>query len=60
MAAVNEDAEQEFAPQNKKPPSEDEKRKKKIVPGSLMKALMRPGEGDSGPSDDIGKLEMLW
>ncbi|KAJ1402393.1 hypothetical protein SESBI_28085 [Sesbania bispinosa] len=47
MAAVNEDAEQEFAPQNKKPPSEDEKRKKKIVPGSLM----RPGGGDSGPSD---------
>ncbi|KAJ1411238.1 Tetratricopeptide-like helical domain superfamily [Sesbania bispinosa] len=51
MAAVNEGAEQEFAPQNKKPPSEDEKRKKKIVPGSLMKALMRPGGGDSGPSD---------
>ncbi|XP_061376352.1 peptidyl-prolyl cis-trans isomerase PASTICCINO1 [Gastrolobium bilobum] len=49
--SVNEDAEQECEPQKKKPPSEDEKRKKKIVPGSLMKALMRPGGGDSGPSD---------
>ena len=26
-------------------------RKKKIVPGSLMKALMRPGGGESNPSD---------
>jgi hypothetical protein len=26
-------------------------RKEKIVAGSLMKALMRPGGGDSGPSD---------
>ena len=26
-------------------------RKEKIVPGSLMKALMRPGGGDSTPSD---------
>lgn len=26
-------------------------RKKKIVPGSLMKAEMRPGEGDSKPAD---------
>ncbi|XP_020204784.1 LOW QUALITY PROTEIN: peptidyl-prolyl cis-trans isomerase PASTICCINO1-like [Cajanus cajan] len=48
--AANEDAAQDFAPK-KKPPSEDEKRKKKIVPGSLMKALVRPGGGDSGPSD---------
>ncbi|XP_050268827.1 peptidyl-prolyl cis-trans isomerase PASTICCINO1 [Quercus robur] len=49
--AVAEDAEQEVAPQNKKPPTEDEKRRKKIVPGSLMKALLRPGGGDSRPSD---------
>ncbi|XP_030951718.1 peptidyl-prolyl cis-trans isomerase PASTICCINO1 [Quercus lobata] len=49
--AVAEDAEQEVAPQNKKPPTEDEKRRKKIVPGSLMKALIRPGGGDSRPSD---------
>lgn len=28
-----------------------DERKKKIVPGSLMKALMRPGGGDSRPSD---------
>nr|POE59487.1 peptidyl-prolyl cis-trans isomerase pasticcino1 [Quercus suber] len=49
--AVAEDAELEVAPQNKKPPTEDEKRRKKIVPGSLMKALIRPGGGDSRPSD---------
>ncbi|KAF3970197.1 hypothetical protein ACB098_01G129500 [Castanea mollissima] len=49
--AVAEDAEQEVAQQNKKPPTEDEKRRKKIVPGSLMKALIRPGGGDSRPSD---------
>ncbi|KAK7355216.1 hypothetical protein VNO80_14465 [Phaseolus coccineus] len=48
--AANEDAAQEFEPK-KKPPTEDEKRKKKIMPGSLMKALMRPGGGDAGPSD---------
>ncbi|ESW17565.1 hypothetical protein PHAVU_007G249700 [Phaseolus vulgaris] len=48
--AANEDAAQEFEPK-KKPPTEDEKRKKKITPGSLMKALMRPGGGDAGPSD---------
>lgn len=49
--ALDEDTEQEFAPQKKKPPTEDEKRRKKIVPGSLMKALVRPGGGDSSPSD---------
>lgn len=27
------------------------RRRKKITPGSLMKALMRPGGGDSTPSD---------
>lgn len=37
--------------QKKKAPSEDEKRRMKIVPGSLMKAVMRPGGGDSTPSD---------
>ncbi|BAT96328.1 Peptidyl-prolyl cis-trans isomerase [Vigna angularis] len=47
---ANEDAAQEFEPK-KKPPTEDEKRKKKITPGSLMKALIRPGGGDAGPSD---------
>ncbi|KAG6640123.1 hypothetical protein I3843_10G141800 [Carya illinoinensis] len=49
--ALDEHTEQESAPQKKKPPTEDEKRKSKIVPGSLMKALMRPGGGDSRPSD---------
>ncbi|KAJ9694841.1 hypothetical protein PVL29_010356 [Vitis rotundifolia] len=48
---VHEDAEQEPVPQKKKPLSEAEKRKKKIVPGSLMKAVIRPGGGDSTPSD---------
>ncbi|KAK2657740.1 hypothetical protein Ddye_010792 [Dipteronia dyeriana] len=37
--------------QKKKAPSEDDKRRQKIVPGSLMKAMMRPGGGDSTPSD---------
>lgn len=49
--AVEEGTRQELLPQKKKTPSEDDKRKEKIVPGSLMKALMRPGGGDSTPSD---------
>ncbi|KAF3449037.1 hypothetical protein FNV43_RR09761 [Rhamnella rubrinervis] len=49
--AVEKDAEQEFQPQKKKGPSDEDKRRKKITPGSLMKALMRPGGGDSTPSD---------
>ncbi|KAA8518968.1 hypothetical protein F0562_016258 [Nyssa sinensis] len=49
--AVAEDAEQESVPQKKKVASDEEKRRKKIVPGSLMKALMRPGGGDSTPAD---------
>ncbi|XP_057983510.1 peptidyl-prolyl cis-trans isomerase PASTICCINO1 isoform X2 [Malania oleifera] len=48
---VDEDAEQEFVPPKKKTTSDEEKRKKKIVPGSLMKALLRPGGGDSRPGD---------
>lgn len=31
--------------------SEDDKRRKKMVPGGLMKAMIRPGGGDSMPSD---------
>ncbi|XVE96971.1 hypothetical protein REPUB_Repub02eG0270000 [Reevesia pubescens] len=50
MAAV-EDAAQSCLPTKKKSESDDDKRRKKIVPGSLMKALMRPGGGDSNPSD---------
>lgn len=49
--AVEGDAEQEYVPQKKKEKSDEEKRRKKIVPGSLMKALMRPGGGESKPSD---------
>lgn len=45
------DTEQEHLPQKKKEPSEHEKRKAKIVPGSLMKALMRPGGGELTPSE---------
>lgn len=47
MALEDED----INPQKKKAPSEDDKRRMKIVPGSLMKAVMRPGGGDSTPSD---------
>ncbi|KAF2301335.1 hypothetical protein GH714_022869 [Hevea brasiliensis] len=45
--AVDED----MAPKKKKEPTENEKRRMKIVPGSLMKAEMRPGGGDARPSD---------
>ncbi|KAJ4704555.1 Peptidylprolyl isomerase [Melia azedarach] len=38
-------------PQKKKAPSEDDKRRQKIVPGSLMKAVMRSGGGDLTPSE---------
>ncbi|KAF9665135.1 hypothetical protein SADUNF_Sadunf16G0090600 [Salix dunnii] len=51
MAAEGDTA-QEFVPKKKnKEPTEAEKRRKKIVPGSLMKAEIRPGGGDARPSD---------
>lgn len=51
MAAEDGTAE-EYVPQKKnKEPTETEKRRKKIVPGSLMKAEIRPGGGDARPSD---------
>ncbi|XAR68883.1 Peptidylprolyl isomerase [Bertholletia excelsa] len=49
--AVDEDAEQEYVPQKKKTDSDDDKRRKKLVPGGLMKAVLRPGGGESTPSD---------
>lgn len=49
--AVDEGAEQQYVPPKKKTSSEEEKRRKKIVPGSLMKALIRPGGGESTPTD---------
>ncbi|CAN6724002.1 unnamed protein product [Malus baccata var. baccata] len=50
--AVEEGVEQVVPPPQKaKEPSEDEKRRKKIAAGALMKAVMRPGGGDSTPSD---------
>ncbi|KAJ6755833.1 PEPTIDYL-PROLYL CIS-TRANS ISOMERASE PASTICCINO1 [Salix purpurea] len=51
MAAEGDTA-QEYVPKKKnKEPTETEKRRKKIVPGSLMKAEIRPGGGDARPSD---------
>ncbi|KAL6534325.1 G1/S-specific cyclin pas1 [Orobanche hederae] len=49
--AVIEDSEQEVMPHKKKPASEDDKRRNKITPGSLMKALIRPGAGEKTPTD---------
>ncbi|KAK8685343.1 hypothetical protein V6N13_041346 [Hibiscus sabdariffa] len=49
--SLDEEDEQSYVPKKKKSESEDDKRRKKIVPGSLMKALMRPGGGESNPSD---------
>ncbi|KAJ4833555.1 hypothetical protein Tsubulata_022486 [Turnera subulata] len=49
--AADEDAAADYAPlpTKKKEPTETEKRRQKIVPGSLMKAEMRPGGGDAKP-----------
>ncbi|XP_050234187.1 peptidyl-prolyl cis-trans isomerase PASTICCINO1 [Mercurialis annua] len=44
--------EEDFAPKKKKEPSENDIRRKKIKPGNVMKAEMRPGGGDAKPSDD--------
>ncbi|KAL3536457.1 hypothetical protein ACH5RR_004918 [Cinchona calisaya] len=49
--AADEDAQQDYEPQKKKPSSDQDKRRKKIVPGSLMKAVIRPGGGELTPSD---------
>ncbi|KAH6762035.1 FKBP-type peptidyl-prolyl cis-trans isomerase family protein [Perilla frutescens var. hirtella] len=49
--AVVEESEQELKPQKKKPISEDDKRRNKMPPGSLMKALIRPGAGEKTPTD---------
>uniref|UniRef100_A0A1J3DKX7 peptidylprolyl isomerase n=1 Tax=Noccaea caerulescens TaxID=107243 RepID=A0A1J3DKX7_NOCCA len=43
--------EQNHLPKKKKSETEDEKRRKKIVPGSLLKAVVRPGGGESSPVD---------
>ncbi|KAK4359992.1 hypothetical protein RND71_022221 [Anisodus tanguticus] len=53
MAVVaDDDHEQQVKPpEKKKPETEDEKRRKKIVPGSLMKAVVRPGGGESKPAE---------
>ncbi|KAL8158894.1 hypothetical protein V2J09_000431 [Rumex salicifolius] len=60
--SAEKDFEQEYAAPRKKHPSEDDKRfggqnsvasirRKKLVPGGLLKAELRPGGGDSKPSD---------
>ncbi|KAF3525361.1 hypothetical protein F2Q69_00048996 [Brassica cretica] len=36
-------------PKKKESETEDDKRRKRIVPGSLLKAVVRPGGGDSNP-----------
>ncbi|RZC78438.1 hypothetical protein C5167_002626 [Papaver somniferum] len=50
---INEDQDQGFASKKKKSPldEENEKRRKKIVEGSLMKAEIRPGGGTATPVD---------
>ncbi|CAN6930004.1 unnamed protein product [Brassica oleracea var. botrytis] len=47
------DAEEQnhLLPKKKKSETEDDKRRKRIVPGSLLKAVVRPGGGDSSPKD---------
>jgi FKBP-type peptidyl-prolyl cis-trans isomerase len=49
--AVGDQTEQNYLPKKKKSETEDDKRRKKIVPGSLLKAVVRPGGGDSSPVD---------
>lgn len=49
--AVAEEPHHEYAPQKKKSNSQDDKRRQKIVPGSLMKAVVRPGVDEQGPAD---------
>lgn len=49
--AVDELEAQDQLPPSKKQLSEDEKRRKKLVPGGLLKAEIRPGGGDKRPSD---------
>ncbi|XP_027075538.1 peptidyl-prolyl cis-trans isomerase PASTICCINO1 isoform X1 [Coffea arabica] len=49
--ATDEDRLPDYKSQKKKPTSDEDKRKKKIVPGSLMKAVIRPGGGEVTPAD---------
>ncbi|KFK34648.1 hypothetical protein AALP_AA5G173000 [Arabis alpina] len=49
--AMGDATEHNHLPKKKKPETEDEKRRKKIVPGSLLKASVRPGGGESSPVD---------
>ncbi|KAI4331674.1 hypothetical protein MLD38_029837 [Melastoma candidum] len=51
MAAAEEVSDHDHLAQKKKPLSEDDKRRKKMVPGGLMKATIRPGGGESTPKD---------
>lgn len=49
MAVVEEDT--EYATKKNETLSDDDKRKLKLKPGGLMKAVIRPGGGDSRPAD---------
>ncbi|GAB2225089.1 hypothetical protein Drorol1_Dr00005875 [Drosera rotundifolia] len=63
MAVLEEDNEDQYSAAPRPPPrnnkknnkddelSDDDKRRKKLVPGGLLKAELRPGGGDSRPSD---------
>ncbi|KAJ3691018.1 hypothetical protein LUZ61_020182 [Rhynchospora tenuis] len=46
-----EDPYSDFSGSKKKASEEAEKRRKKLTPGSLMKAVVRSGDGDATPSD---------
>eukprot|EP00268_Persea_americana_P025742 TRINITY_DN2509_c0_g1_i1.p1 TRINITY_DN2509_c0_g1~~TRINITY_DN2509_c0_g1_i1.p1 ORF type:complete len:628 (-),score=137.29 TRINITY_DN2509_c0_g1_i1:676-2559(-) len=52
---VDDDAGKDFLPKKKKSFIADEKRRKNITPGSLMKAIIRPGKGTEKPveSDQV-------
>lgn len=49
MALEDDQEQQEYAPKKKKSDEEYEKRRKNITPGSLMKAMIRSGEGIAKP-----------
>lgn len=52
MAAEEANERSFAAPKKKKPSEEDEKRRKKVTPGSLMKAIIRSGEGTKKPAEE--------
>ncbi|XP_031485513.1 peptidyl-prolyl cis-trans isomerase PASTICCINO1 isoform X1 [Nymphaea colorata] len=49
--AVDEEAEEKYVPKKNKQQKDEEKRRKNMPPGSLMKAIVRPGGGTVKPKD---------